>query len=88
MSPPWMKLWDIIEGEQYFRTELSRFFRYCSKQGIAPSEINDQVLADYLNALEAETFVKDAQGASAIYMPALEQMCGSISGAKAGHRSK
>ena len=58
MSPPWMKLWDIIEGEQYFRTELSRFFRYCSKQGIAPSEINDQILADFLNALEAETFVK------------------------------
>ena len=58
MSPPWMKLWDIIEGEQYFRTELSRFFRYCSKQEIAPSEINDQILADYLNALEAETFVK------------------------------
>ena len=58
MSPPWMKLWDIIEGKQYFRTELSRFFRYCSKQEIAPSEINDQILADYLNALEAETFVK------------------------------
>ena len=58
LSVPWMELWDIIEGEQYFRTEFSRFFRYCSKQGIAPSEINDQVLADYLHALEAESFVK------------------------------
>ena len=58
MSPPWLKLWDIIEGEQYYRTEFSRFFRYCSKQRIAPSEINDQVLADYLQALEAESFVK------------------------------
>lgn len=58
MSPPWLKLWDIIEGEQYYRTEFSRFFRYCSKQGIAPSAISDQVLADYLNALEAESFVK------------------------------
>ena len=57
MSPPWLKLWDVIEGEQYFRTEFSRFFRYCSKQGIAPSAINDQVLADYLQALEAESFV-------------------------------
>jgi integrase len=58
MSPPWLRLWDIIEGEQYYRTEFSRFFRYCSKQRIAPSEINDQVLADYLQALEAESFVK------------------------------
>ena len=58
MSPPWLRLWDIIEGEQYYRTEFSRFFRYCSKQGIAPSEINDQVLANHLHALEAESFVK------------------------------
>ena len=49
MSPPWMELWDIIEGEAVFSDgALSAFFRYCSKQGIAPSEINDQVLADYL----------------------------------------
>jgi integrase len=58
MSPPWLKLWDIIEGEQYYRTEFSRFFRYCSKQGIAPCAINDQVLTDYLQAVEAESFVK------------------------------
>jgi integrase len=58
MSPPWLTLWDIIEGEQYYRTEFSRFFRYCSKQGIAPGAISDQVLADYLNALETESFVK------------------------------
>ena len=58
MSPPWLKLWDIIEGEQYYRTEFSRFFRYCSKQGIAPGAISDQVLADYLQALESESFVK------------------------------
>ena len=58
MSPPWLTLWDIIEGKQYYRTEFSRFFRYCSKQGIAPSAISDQVLADYLQAVEAESFVK------------------------------
>ena len=58
MSPPWLKLWDIIEGEQYYRTEFSRFFRYCSKQEIAPSTITDQILVEYLNALEAESFVK------------------------------
>ena len=58
MSPPWLKLWDIIEGEQYYRTEFSRFFRYCSKQEIAPSAISDQVLADYLQALKAESFVR------------------------------
>ena len=58
MSPPWLKLWDIIEGEHYYRTEFSRFFRYCSKQEIAPSTITDQILVEYLNALEAESFVK------------------------------
>ena len=58
MSHPWLDLWNVIEGEQYFRTEFSRFFRYCSKQGIAPDQINDQILADYLEALETESFVK------------------------------
>ena len=58
MSPPWLKLWGIIDGEQYYRTEFSRFFRYCSKQEIAPSTITDQILVEYLNALEAESFVK------------------------------
>jgi len=58
MSAPWSELWDVIEGEQYFRTEFSRFFRYCSKKGITPPQVNDQVMTDYLEALEAETFVK------------------------------
>ena len=59
MAPEWSRLWDIIEGQVYYRTELSRIFRYCSKQGILPSGISDAVLSDYLTALEAETLVKN-----------------------------
>lgn len=59
MTPEWSRLWNIIEGQVYYRTELSRLFRYCSKQGILPSGISDAVLSDYLSALEAETLVKN-----------------------------
>ena len=37
MSPAWQQLWDLMEGDTYGRTELSRLFRYCSANGIAPS---------------------------------------------------
>jgi site-specific recombinase XerD len=59
MAPEWSRLWDIIDGQVYYRTKLSRLFRYCSKQGILPSGISDAVLSDYLTALEAETLIKN-----------------------------
>ncbi len=59
MAQEWSRLWDMLEGKVYYRTELSRLFRYCSRQGILPSGISDAVLSDYLAALEAETLVKN-----------------------------
>jgi len=57
MAPAWKKLWEIIDGSIYYRTELSRLFRYCSNQGINPDDLNDDISAAYLDALETEALV-------------------------------
>lgn len=58
MSPDWQQLWDLMEGDRYGRTELSRLFRYCSANGIVPSDLSDAISSDFLTALEAESLVK------------------------------
>ena len=57
MSPAWLALWEMLEGNTYYRSELSRLFRYCSNQSICPDNINDDVSAAYLDALETEALV-------------------------------
>ena len=57
MAPAWKTLWDMLEGSTYHRTELSRLFRYCSNQGINPDDLNDDISAAYLDALETEALV-------------------------------
>jgi len=58
MSSDWQQLWDLMEGDRYARTELSRLFRYCSANGIVPSEVSDAISSDFLTALEAESLIK------------------------------
>lgn len=58
MSSDWQQLWDLMEGDRYARTELSRLFRYCSANGIVPSEMSDAISSDFLTALEAESLIK------------------------------
>ena len=58
MSSNWQQLWDLMEGDRYARTELSRLFRYCSANGIVPSEMSDAISSDFLTALEAESLIK------------------------------
>ena len=58
MNEDWQVLWSLIEDSTYFRTELSRLFRYCSKQKIQPVSLNDEVSEAYLKALEEEALVK------------------------------
>ena len=43
---------------RYGRTELSRLFRYCSANGIVPSDLSDAISSDFLTALEAESLIK------------------------------
>ena len=38
---------------------MSRLFRYCSAQAIAPDAVSDLVLADFGAFLKAETLIKD-----------------------------
>ena len=49
---------DLLDESTYARTELSRFFRFCSNKDIAPAQICDNISAEFLAALEAETLVK------------------------------
>ena len=58
MSPAWQQLWNLLEDDTYGRTELSRLFRYCSVNGVAPSKVSDAISADFLAALETESLIK------------------------------
>ena len=58
MSSSWQQLWDLMEGDRYGRTELSRLFRYCSANGIVPFDLSDVISSDFLTALEAESLIK------------------------------
>ena len=58
MSTEWQALWDLLDESTYARTELSRFFRFCSNKDITPAQICDNISAEFLAALEAETLVK------------------------------
>ena len=56
LSPEWQSLYDQID-DKYQRTGLSRFMRYCTKQGILPAAVDDVIASNYLQALEAESLV-------------------------------
>ena len=57
LSGEWQRLWDLLNGDTYAKTELSRFLRYCSAQGIAQDEVTDAVSAEFLAAIEAESLI-------------------------------
>ena len=56
-SAEWQCLWDLLDGDTYAKTELSRFLRFCSAQGIAPGAVTDTVSAQFLAAIEAESLL-------------------------------
>jgi integrase len=58
MTMDWHDLYDCLP-DRYTRTALSRFMRYCSKQGISPDDVNDAVAVAFLAALEQESLIKD-----------------------------
>lgn len=53
----WQRLWDLLEGDTYAKSELSRFLRYCSVQGIAPESVTDTVSSQFLAAIDAESLI-------------------------------
>lgn len=58
LTPEWQSHYYQI-ADTYRRAALSRFMRFCSSSGIAPCAVSDQVATDYLEALEAESLIKD-----------------------------
>lgn len=58
LTAEWQVLYDLLSGDTYRKSELSRFMRYCSNQGIAPNSISDVVSDGYLAALETESLIK------------------------------
>jgi integrase len=55
----WQVLWDKLPaGKNALRFQLSRFFHYCSAQGIAPDEISDKILVAFHQALVNESIVE------------------------------
>jgi hypothetical protein len=57
LSFDWKALWEALP-DKYARTALSRFFRYCSAQGIVPAKVTDEIATTFLTALKNETLVK------------------------------
>ena len=58
-TPPWQALWDLLDGDKYYRTGLSRFFRFGSAQRIRPDVVNDVILESFRQALESEAITKN-----------------------------
>jgi integrase len=50
LSPAWVELYRRI-NRTHWRIGLSRFAHYCSAMGIDPSQVDDGVMAEYLNTL-------------------------------------
>lgn len=56
-SAAWQSLWNLLDGDTYAKTELSRFLRYCSVQGIGPEAVTDAVSLQFLAAIDAESLI-------------------------------
>lgn len=54
----WLRLWNLLDGEKYYKTALSRFFRFCSAQNIAPHDVTEATFRAFHLALEAEAITK------------------------------
>ncbi len=53
----WRPLWDALP-QRPFKIALSRFLRYCSTQGISPSDVDEAAFTSFSEALERETLTK------------------------------
>lgn len=58
-APTWRAKMDTLNGGRNdLRFQLSRLGHYCSRQGIDPDDVNDQVLTAFHDALTAESIIK------------------------------
>jgi integrase len=58
---PFTHEWDVLRqllaGDTYALSELSRFMRYCSAHDISPAMVSDSVSQEFLTAIEAESLI-------------------------------
>lgn len=57
LTAEWDSLRQLLAGNTYALTELSRFMRFCSAQGISPNMVSDTVSQDFLAAIDAESLI-------------------------------
>ena len=57
LSADWQCMWDLLGNDTYAKTELSRFMRFCSVQGLVPSAVSDAVSQAFLAAIDAESLI-------------------------------
>jgi integrase len=57
VAPAWEPLWAMLDDRA--RWPLSRFFRFCTANAIAPAVVNDTVLEQYRQHLESQTMADD-----------------------------
>jgi hypothetical protein len=62
LTPSWTALRDKL-SDRGLRMRLSRFFHFCSAQGIAPSEVNNHVLTLFYDSLLVERNLRDPREA-------------------------
>jgi hypothetical protein len=55
-TPSWLALHKRV-GDRYERARLSRFFGYCSANGIEPDQVNDQTVADFAESLKRNSLL-------------------------------
>ena len=51
LSPDWARLRNLVDDAPRFRLGLSNFFHSCSREGIAPADVCDDVMGRYLDDL-------------------------------------
>lgn len=66
LSPEWQTLWDAARatGNQNITIPVSRFVRFCSNTGVAPSGVSDETVEDFKRALELNEVRKDPASAT------------------------
>ncbi len=57
LTDEWNTLRQLLEGDTYALSELSRFMRFCAAHGIAPREVNDITSQKFLVAMDAESLL-------------------------------
>lgn len=54
----WQGLWERI-NDQHIKISLTRFMNFCSREGIAPSDVSDVTIAEFANVLRRSSLRKD-----------------------------